>query len=88
MVNIVVKPGNTEITLTTANTVYGSQAVRLVNIGANASLITVAQGANSATANGTFTLRANSEVVVKKTPVDTVAANTNSVVLATPVGFF
>lgn len=87
MVQIVVKPGNTEITLTTANTVYGSQGVRLTNIGANAALITVAPGANSTTPAGTFTLRAASEVVVKKNTVDTVAANSNSLVLATPVAF-
>jgi hypothetical protein len=82
MVNIVVKPANTEITLTSANTVYSSTAVRLVNIGANACLITV-----SGAANGTFTMRTQSEVVVKKTPSDTVAANTNSTILASPVAW-
>lgn len=86
MVNIVVKPANTEITLTTANTVYGAKAVRLVNIGANAALITVGAVANNTFA-GTFSLRSNSEAVVQKQPTDTLAANTNSVIVATPVAW-
>lgn len=78
------KPLGTEITLTTANTVANSVAVRLVNIGANASLISVV--ANTVTS--TTTLRANSEIIIKKTPQDTVAANTNSIILASPVAFY
>lgn len=85
MVNIVVKPNNTEISLSTANTVYGARAVRLVNTTAGAVLITITAGANTGTANGTFTLRSNSEVIVPKTPTDTITAN--AAILATPVAF-
>jgi len=79
-----IKPLGTEITLSTANTVASSTAVRLTNIGANASLITVTVNSVAST----FTLRANSEISVKKTPQDTVAANSNSIVLAAPVAFY
>lgn len=79
-----IKPLGTEITLSTANTVANSTAVRLVNIGANASLITVTVNAVAST----ITLRSNSEFIVKKTPPDTVAANSNSIVLASPVAFY
>lgn len=86
MVNIVVKPANTEITLTTANTVYNSKAVRLVNIGANAALITLG-AANTGTFAGTFSMAAGSSVTVQKQTADTLAANTNSVILAVPVAW-
>ena len=80
MSEIHIKPLNTEISLSTANVVYGAAAVRLVNITANAVLVTV-----SGSANGTFTLRSNSEVVVKKKGTDTLAAN--AAILATPVAW-
>jgi hypothetical protein len=84
MVNIVVKPLNTEIALSAAaNTVYASKAVRVVNIGANMCLITVA-GAMP----GSFTLPPSMSAVIPKQPTDTLICNTNSVILATPVGYF
>jgi hypothetical protein len=85
MVNIVVKPANNEITLTTANTVYSAKAVRLVNTGAAVSVITVGAVANGTLA-GSFSLRANSEVVVQKQPTDTLASSASTVV-ATPVAW-
>lgn len=80
MSNELVKAGNTEISLSTANTVYGAKSVRLVNITANAVLITTAS--NTGGANSTFTLRSNAEVYVLKNPTDTIAAN--AAILAVP----
>jgi ATP-dependent protease HslVU (ClpYQ) peptidase subunit len=77
----IIKVANTEISVTAANTVYGSQLVRLCNITAGNILITVA-GSEA----GTFTVRANTEVYVKKAPTDTIAAN--AAISAAPVGFF
>lgn len=84
----VIKTANVEISVTTANTVYGSTLVRLCNITANAILITVGGTSTGtlASSNGTFTVRSQSEAFVKKAPADTIAAN--AAILASPVGFF
>lgn len=79
----VIKPLGTEFSLTTANTCANSMAVRLVNTGASGIVISV--NVVSTAVVSTFTLRANSEVIVKKTPLDTIAAA--SAVLAAPVAW-
>ena len=81
---IAVKPANTEISLSTANTVYNSKLVRLVNINAGAALVTLGAVANGTLA-GTFTIRSNSEIIVPKQPLDTLASNT--AILACPVAW-
>jgi hypothetical protein len=80
----VIKPLGTEFALTTANTCANGTAIRLVNLGASPVLVSVNVVSQNVTS--TFTLRADSEVTVKKTPLDTIAAN--STVYAVPVGFF
>lgn len=77
---MILKITNTEISISTANTVYNSKLVRLVNP-TNANVIVTI--VTNATANlGSFTIRGNSEIWLEK-------ANTSQLVgtgiLAVPV---
>lgn len=66
----IIKPTANQISLTTANTVYGSPVVYISATAA--ALITVA---NNGTTLGTFTLPANQYIWVAKNPTDTIASN-------------
>lgn len=77
----VIKPTANQISLTTANTVYGSPVVYISTTAA--ALITVAS--NTGTTTGTFTLPANQYIYVQKLPTDTIAANVT--VYATPAAY-
>jgi hypothetical protein len=67
----IIKASANQISLTTANNIYGSP---VVFISANATaLITIAS--NTGTQLGTFTLPANQYIFVSKKPTDTIAAN-------------
>lgn len=67
----IIKPTANQISLTTANDVYGSSIVFISAI--NAAVITVAD--NTGTAIGSFTIPANQYIYVQKKPTDTIAAN-------------
>lgn len=73
----------TEITLTTNNTVSSNGLIRLVNIGANASLCSLAF--SNGLSYGSFTIRSGETLYVQKNYTDQLSANTNSIVLAVPV---
>lgn len=77
----IIKPTANQITLTTANTVYGSQVVFISAI--TAAVVTVA--ANTGTNIGTFTIPAGQYIYVQKLPTDTIAANV--AVYATPASY-
>lgn len=77
----VIKPTANQISLTTANTVYGSPVVFVSAI--NAAVITVAS--NTGAVTGTFTIPANQYIYVQKLPTDTIAANV--AVYATPAAY-
>jgi hypothetical protein len=66
----IVKPTANQITLTTANTVYGAQIVYIA-----ATSTAVITTANASGTIGTFTLPANQWIFVSKNPTDTIAAN-------------
>jgi hypothetical protein len=76
----IIKPTANQISLTTANTVYGSQIIYIAAV--NAAVITIA---NSTVTIGTFTLPANQFIFVSKNPTDTIAANV--AVLATAASY-
>jgi hypothetical protein len=76
----IVKPTANQISLTTANTVYGSQIVYIA--ATTAAVITTA---NSSGQIGTFTLPANQWIFVAKNSTDTIAANV--AVFATAASF-
>lgn len=77
----IIKPTANQITLTTANTIYGSSIVFVSAI--NAALLTLTDSGN--TTIGTFTLPANQYIYVQKNPTDTITANV--AVYATPAGY-
>jgi hypothetical protein len=67
----IIKPSANQITLTTANTIYGAP---IVFLSANASaLITVTS--NASVVIGTFVMPANQYIFVQKSPTDTLTAN-------------
>jgi hypothetical protein len=67
----IIKPSANQITLTTANTIYGAP---VVFVSANASaLITITSNASVVT--GTFVIPANQYIFVQKLPTDTLTAN-------------
>jgi len=66
----IIKPTANQISLTTANTIYGSPIVFIS--ATSAAVITVA---NSTATTGTFTIPANQYIFVSKNPTDTIAAN-------------
>ena len=66
----IIKPTANQISLTTANTIYGSPIVFIS--ATSAAVITVA---NSTATIGTFTIPANQYIFVSKNPTDTIAAN-------------
>lgn len=76
----VIKPTANQISLTTANTIYGSQIVFIS--ATSAAVITVA---NNGTTLGTFTIPANQYIFVSKGPTDTIASNV--AVFATPASY-
>jgi hypothetical protein len=67
----IIKPTANQISLTTANNVYGAPVVFVS--ATSAALVTVAS--NTGTTIGTFTLPANQYIYVQKNPTDTIAAN-------------
>lgn len=67
----IVKPTANAISLTTANTVYGSSIVYLASNAAT--LVTVTS--NTSAVRGTFVVPANQYVFVEKLPTDTLTAN-------------
>lgn len=77
----IVKPSANAITLTTANTIYGSAVVYLASNAAT--LVTVTS--NTSTVKGTFVVPANQYVFVEKLPTDTLTANV--AISATPAAF-
>jgi hypothetical protein len=76
----IIRPTANQISLTTANTIYGSQIVFIS--ATSAAVITVA---NSGGNIGTFTIPANQYIYVSKNPTDTIAANV--AVFATPASY-
>jgi hypothetical protein len=77
----IIKPSANAITLTTANTIYGTTVVYLASNAAT--LITVTS--NTAAVKGTFVVPANQYVFVEKLPTDTLTANV--AISATPAAF-
>jgi hypothetical protein len=77
----IVKPSANVISLTTANTVYGSTLVYLASNAAT--LVTVTS--NTSTVRGTFVVPSNQYVFVEKLPTDTLTANV--AISATPAAF-
>jgi len=67
----IIKPTANQISLTTANTVYGAPVVFIS--ATSAAVITLAS--NTGTQIGTFTIPANQYIYVQKKPTDTIAAN-------------
>jgi len=67
----IIKPTANQISLTTANTVYGAPVVFIS--ATSAAVITLAS--NTGTQIGTFTIPANQYIYVQKNPTDTIAAN-------------
>lgn len=67
----IIRPTANQISLTTANTVYGAPIVFIS--ATSAAVVTVA--ANTGTTIGTFTIPANQYIYVSKNPTDTIAAN-------------
>lgn len=77
----IIKPSANVITLTTANTIYGSTVVYLASNAAT--LVTVTS--NTSTVKGTFVVPANQYIYVEKLPTDTLTANV--AIAATPAAF-
>jgi hypothetical protein len=77
----IVKPSANAITLTAANTIYGSTVVYLASTATT--LVTVT--ANTATVRGSFVVPANQFLFVEKLPTDTLTANV--AIFATPAAF-
>lgn len=67
----IIKPTANQITLTTANTVYGAAIVYVA--ATTAAVITITS--NTSATIGTFTIPANQYIYVQKLPTDTIAAN-------------
>lgn len=63
---MIYKFSNNEISISTANTVYDTTLVRLVNSGTTAANVTIS--ANASTNVASFTLLANNEMIVEKLP--------------------
>lgn len=76
----IIRPTAAQISLTTANTVSGSQIVFIS--ATSAAVVTVA---NSGGTIGSFTIPANQYIFVSKNPTDTIAANV--AVFATPAAY-
>lgn len=66
-----IKPTANQISLTTANTIYGAPVVYIA--ATTAALITVTT--NTSVVTGTFTVPANQYIFVQKSPTDTLTAN-------------
>lgn len=82
---MIYKFSNLEISIGTANTVYDNPLVRLVNTTASEEVVTVATSSASPSINiCSFTILANSEMVVEKTSTHVIQANN---VLAAPVAY-
>ena len=67
----IIKASANQISLTTANNVYGAPVVFVS--ATSAALITIAS--NTGTQIGTFTIPANQYIFVQKNPTDTIASN-------------
>ena len=86
MSGIVIKVLGAERTInSTANTISSAKCVRILNTGANAQINV--SSTVSPESNGSLTMLTNTEVVIVKYASDTLTANTNSGVLATPIAF-
>lgn len=77
----IIKPTANQISLTTANNIYGAPVVFIS--ATSAALITLAS--NSGANLASFTIPANQYIFVQKSPTDTLAANV--AVFATPAGY-
>ena len=77
----IIKPTANQISLTTANDVYGSAIVYVA--ATTAALITVTT--NTSVVTGSFTIPANQYIFVQKNPTDTLTANV--AVLATAASY-
>lgn len=77
----IIKPTANQISLTTANNIYGAPIVFVS--ATSTALLTIAT--NTATTIGTFTLPANQYIFVQKNPTDTIASNV--AVFATPASY-
>lgn len=77
----IIKPSANVISLTTANTVYGSAVVYLSST--ETTLVTLTS--NSAVVRGTFVVPSNQFIFVEKLPTDTITANV--AIFATPAAF-
>lgn len=77
----IIKPSANVISLTTANTVYGSAVVYLSSTATT--LVTLTS--NSAVVRGTFVVPSNQFIFVEKLPTDTITANV--AIFATPAAF-
>jgi hypothetical protein len=76
-----IKPTANQISLTSANTIYGAPVVYIA--ATTAALITVTT--NTSVVTGTFTIPANQYIFVQKNPTDTLTANV--AVLATAASY-
>ena len=83
---MLIKVLSNEITLSTANTtVNNAVVVRLVHIGSQEHLITIADGIGSNI--GTFTILNNSEIIIEKKITDTLQVDAGSDVKAVSIAY-
>ncbi len=78
---MIIKVTNTEISIATANTVYGAKVIRVVNPTTGNVVLTI----GNATVNGTITVLGNSSVIIEKEIHSHTLAGTG--LLAAPVTY-
>lgn len=79
---MIYKFSNNEISIATANTVYDNPLVRLVNTGTGVANVTVS--VNASTNVASFTILANSEMIIEKVPTHRVQGTG---IVASPVAY-
>ena len=79
---MIYKFSNSEISVATANTVYNNPLVRIVNSGTGVANVTVS--ANASVNLYSFTILANTDMIIQKNPTDRVQGTG---ILASPVAF-
>jgi uncharacterized protein involved in outer membrane biogenesis len=79
---MIYKFSNTEIVITTANSVYDNPVVRLVN--PTTAVVNVTVSVNSSANLYSFTILGNSEIVIEKSPTNRVQGTG---VFASPVAY-
>jgi len=79
---MIIKPINTEITVSTANTVYDSALVRVY---ASANTVVTVEDVGANTVIGTFTMPENTVEIVEKIKTHSISGDNN--ILCTPVSY-